>query len=174
MKLHITLLASALMLALPALAKEVPLNQAAAIANGVTPAAASPGFDALESQSLSQLRNALKGDAATLTRDQLEHARQNKTQADTAWLKASGYDFQAKANQQAGIALLSAFTALPKAVIEQNLATVTAINRDAVQTSRHQALADAEGISYLYFLSDALGPRLGKAFLAALPSSPLS
>ena len=100
MKLHITLLASALMLALPALAKEVPLNQAAAIANCVTPAAASPGFDALESQSLSQLRNALKGDAATLTRDQLEHARQNKTQADTAWLKASGYDFQAKANQR--------------------------------------------------------------------------
>ena len=86
MKLHITLLASALMLALPALAKEVPMNQAAAIANGVTPAAASPAFDALESQSLSQLRNALKDDAATLTRDQLEHARQNKTQADTAWL----------------------------------------------------------------------------------------
>ena len=113
MKLHITLLASALMLALPALAKEVPLNQAAAIANGVTPAAASPGFDALESQSLSQLRNALKGDAATLTRDQLEHARQNKTQADTAWLKASGYDFQTKANQQAGIELLSPLTAMP-------------------------------------------------------------
>jgi len=44
MKLHITLLASALMLALPALAKEVPMNQAAAIANGVTPAAASPAF----------------------------------------------------------------------------------------------------------------------------------
>ena len=44
MKLHITLLASALMLALPALAKEVPLNQAAAIANGVTPAAASRGL----------------------------------------------------------------------------------------------------------------------------------
>lgn len=167
MKLHITLLASALVLALPALAKEVPLNQAVAIANGVTPAAASPGFDALESQSLSQLRNALKGDAATLTRDQLEHARQNKTQADTAWLKASGYDFQTKANQQAGIELLSAFSALPKAVIQQNLATVTAINRDAAQSARHQALADAEGISYLYFLSDALGPRLGKAFLAA-------
>jgi len=147
MKLHITLLASALMLALPALAKEVPLNQAAAIANGVTPAAASPGFDALESQSLSQLRNALKGDAATLTRDQLEHARQNKTQADTAWLKASGYDFQTKANQQVGIELLSAFSALPKAVTEQNLATVTAINRDAAQSARHQALADAEGIS---------------------------
>jgi len=36
MKLHITLLASALVLALPVLAKEVPLNQAAAIANGVS------------------------------------------------------------------------------------------------------------------------------------------
>lgn len=29
---------------------------------------------------------------------------------------------------------------------------MTAINRDAVQTTRRQALADAEGISYLYFL----------------------
>ncbi len=86
MKMQITLLATALVLALPVLAKEVPLNQAATMANAVTPAAASPAFDALESQSLSQLRNALKGDAATLTRDQLEHARQNKTQADTAWL----------------------------------------------------------------------------------------
>jgi hypothetical protein len=52
-------------------------------------------------------------------------------------------------------------------VVKQNLATVTAINRDATQATRHQALADAEGISYLYFLSDALGPRLGKAFLTA-------
>lgn len=91
----------------------------------------------------------------------------NQTQADTAWLKASGYDFQTRANQQAGIALLSAFSTLPETVVKQNLATVTAINRDAVQTTRRQALADAEGISYLYFLSDALGPRLGKAFLTA-------
>jgi membrane-associated phospholipid phosphatase len=52
-------------------------------------------------------------------------------------------------------------------VVKDNLATVTAINRDATQATRHQALADAEGISYLYFLSDALGPRLGKAFLTA-------
>ncbi len=51
--------------------------------------------------------------------------------------------------------------------MKDNPATVTAINRDATQATRHQALADAEGISYLYFLSDALGPRLGKAFLTA-------
>ncbi|HFD7100377.1 TPA: phosphatase PAP2 family protein, partial [Klebsiella oxytoca] len=99
--------------------------------------------------------------------DRLAHTKQNQTQADTAWLKASGYDFQTRANQQAGIALLSAFSTLPETVVKQNLATVTAINRDAVQTTRRQALADAEGISYLYFLSDALGPRLGKAFLTA-------
>lgn len=167
MKLQITLLTSALILALPALAKDVPLNQAAAIAASVTPAAASPAFDALESQTLAALRQALKGDAATLTRGQLEHAKQNKTQADKAWLKASGYDFQAKANQQAGIELLSAFSKLPDSVVKDNLATVTAINRDATQATRHQALADAEGISYLYFLSDAMGPRLGKAFLTA-------
>jgi hypothetical protein len=67
MKLQITLLTSALLLALPVLAKEVPLNQAADIAS-VTPAAASPAFDALEGQALAQLRAALKGDAATLTR----------------------------------------------------------------------------------------------------------
>ncbi|WEF28367.1 phosphatase PAP2 family protein [Klebsiella aerogenes] len=167
MKMQLTLLATALLLAQPVLAREVPLNTAAAIANSVTPAASEPAFDDLERQALTQLRGALKGDAATLTRDQLAHSRQNKTQADKAWLKASGYDFQTKANQQAGIALLSAFSTLPPIVVQQNLDTVTAINRDAVQTTRHQALADAEGISYLYFLSDALGPRLGKAFLVA-------
>jgi hypothetical protein len=60
MKLQFTLLTSALLLALPVLAKEVPLNQAADIASSVTPASASPSFDALESQALAQLRDALK------------------------------------------------------------------------------------------------------------------
>ena len=174
MKLQITLLASALVLALPVLAKDVSVSQAAAIANSVTPTAERPAFDALEAQSLTALRAALKGSAASLTRDQLEKAKQNKTQADKAWLKASGYDFQAKANQQAGIELLSSFSTLPEAVVKQNLATVTDINRDASQSTRHQALADAEGINYLYFLSDAMGPRLGKAFIAAYDKGELS
>ncbi|EPK7357566.1 acid phosphatase [Kluyvera ascorbata] len=174
MKLQITLLASALVLALPVLAKDVSVSQAAAIANSVTPTAERPAFDALEAQSLTALRAALKGTAASLTRDQLEKAKQNKTQADKAWLKASGYDFQAKANQQAGIELLSSFSTLPEAVVKQNLATVTDINRDASQSTRHQALADAEGINYLYFLSDAMGPRLGKAFIAAYDKGELS
>ncbi|HGS7525177.1 acid phosphatase [Klebsiella variicola] len=167
MKRQLSLLAVALLLAQPVLAKDIPLDRAAALANSVTPAASSQAYDDLEQQALTQLRHALQGDAVTLTRDRLAHTKQNKTQADTAWLKASGYDFQTRANQQAGIALLSAFSTLPETVVKQNLATVTSINRDAVQTTRRQALADAEGISYLYFLSDALGPRLGKAFLTA-------
>lgn len=174
MKLQITLLASALVLALPVLAKDVSVSQAGAIANSVTPAAERPAFDALEGQSLTALRAALKGSAAVLSRDQLESAKQSKTQADKAWIKASGYDFQAKTNQQAGIELLSAFSTLPETVVKQNLATVTDINRDASQSARHQALADAEGINYLYFLSDAMGPRLGKAFIAAYDKGELS
>ncbi|VEB52587.1 phosphatase [Salmonella enterica subsp. enterica] len=51
--------------------------------------------------------------------------------------------------------------------MKDNLATVTAINHDADVNTRHQALADAESVEYLYFLSDAMGPRLGRAFLAA-------
>lgn len=174
MKLQITLLASALVLALPVLAKDISVNQAAAIADTVTPAATNPAFDALEAQSLTALRSELKGSAQTLTRDRLKQAKQNKTQADNAWLQASGYDFQSKARQQAEIELLSAFSTLPDNVVKQNLATVTDINRDATQTLRHQALADAVGINYLYFLSDAMGPRLGKAFISAYDKGELS
>ena len=106
MKRQLSLLAIALLLAQPVLAKDIPLDRAAALANSVTPAASSQAYDDLEQQALTQLRHALQGDAATLTRDRLAHTKQNKTQTDTAWLKASGYDFQTRANQQAGIALL--------------------------------------------------------------------
>jgi hypothetical protein len=76
--MQLTLLAVALLLAQPVLAKDIPLNRAAALANSVTPAASSQAFDDLEQQALAQLRRA-EGDAATLTRDQLAHAKQNKT-----------------------------------------------------------------------------------------------
>ncbi|WP_314154349.1 phosphatase PAP2 family protein [Rouxiella badensis] len=165
MKIRLTLIAATLLLAQQAQAVSLP--QAAALANGTSPASASQAFDALEAQSLQAEINALKGGAATLTRGQLDKASQNDTQSDKAWLKASGYDFQTKANQQAGIELLSGFSKLPDSTLQASLQTVTAINLDATQGVRHQALADAEGISYLYFLADAMGPRLGKAFLTA-------
>lgn len=174
MKARMTLLTASLLLAHQAMAKDVPLTAARDIANTTTPASVSQAFDGLESQSLSALRDALKGDGAKVEREQLEKAAQSAKQADTAWLKASGYDFKVKDNQKAGIELLSAFSKLPAPVLEQNLKTVEAINLDATQGLRHQALADAEGISYLYFLSDALGPRLGKAFIAAYDKGELS
>ncbi|MCS2171062.1 phosphatase PAP2 family protein [Scandinavium sp. TWS1a] len=169
-----SVLAAALLLALPALANETAVNTAAQLAATVTPAANSQAFDALEGQSLTALRHALQNGEPTLTRDGLEKAKQSSTQADTVWLKASGYDFQAKARQQAGIALLSAFSSLPADTLAASLKTVTDINRDAPAATRQQALADAEGISYLYFLSDALGPRLGKAFITAYDKGELN
>lgn len=174
MKARMTLLTASLLLAHQAMAKDVPLTAARDIANTTTPASVSQAFDDLESQSLSALRDALKGDGAKVEREQLEKAAQSAKQADTAWLKASGYDFKVKDNQKAGIELLSAFSKLPAPVLDQNLKTVEKINLDATQGLRHQALADAEGISYLYFLSDALGPRLGKAFIAAYDKGELS
>ena len=174
MKARMTLLTASLLLAHQAMAKDLPLTAARDIANTTTPASVSQAFDGLESQSLSALRDALKGDGAKVERGQLEKAAQSAKQADNAWLKASGYDFKVKDNQKAGIELLSAFSKLPAPVLDQNLKTVETINLDATQGLRHQALADAEGISYLYFLSDALGPRLGKAFIAAYDKGELS
>ncbi|ELH0636126.1 phosphatase PAP2 family protein [Salmonella enterica] len=163
MKLHITVLASSLALAMPALAKDIPLSQAESIAKSVTPDSASVAFNDLEAQWLTQLRKALQGDTAALTRDALAQMRQNSIQADNAWLQASGYDFHTTENQQMGITLLSAFNTLPEAVLKDNLATVTAINHDADVNTRHQALADAESVEYLYFLAAYDKGELGKA-----------
>ncbi|QWA11428.1 phosphatase PAP2 family protein [Sodalis ligni] len=113
------------------------------------------------------LRKSLQGDAATLTRPQLDKAKQTAKQADKKWLTQSGYDFAVKQNQQAGIALLSDFSQLTPEVQKRSMAIVTQINRDATKGQRQQALVDAEGQNYLFFIADALGPRLGKAFLAA-------
>lgn len=107
MKLHITVLASSLALAMPALAmpalaKDIPLSQAESIAKSVTPDSASVAFNDLEAQWLTQLRKALQGDTAALTRDALAQMRQNSIQADNAWLQASGYDFHTTENQTDG------------------------------------------------------------------------
>ncbi len=108
------------------------------IANTTTPAADSQPFVALEAQSLAALRQSLQGDASQLSRAQLEHAAQTTKQADSAWLKARGYDFRTKENQQAGIELLSGFSALPKPVLDASLQTVEAINRDATRGLRRR------------------------------------
>lgn len=172
MKNRLTILAATLLFTFQAQSASLP--DAAALARTTTPESASETFNALEQQILQAERQALRNGAHTLTRTQLEDAKQSSTQANTAWLKASGYDFQVKANQQAGIALLSGFSSLPDSVLQTNRDTVGNINLNASTATRHQALADAEGISYLYFTADALGPRLGKAFLTAYDKGELS
>lgn len=171
MKTRFTLIATVLLLAQQAHAVSLP--DAAALA-GLTSTGSSSAYSDLEQHALQAERHTLQGDSRSLTREQLEKAKQTSKQADKQWLKNSGYDFKSKQNQQAGIALLSGFSALPDSVLDASRATVSDINLNATQNVRHQALADAEAISSLYFLSDALGPRLGKAFLAAYDKGEIS
>lgn len=136
-----------------------------AIVDTTTQASNRPRVVELEQAIQSALRKAIQGDAPQLTRAQLEQARETPQMADIDWL--SGYDFAVKANQQAGIALLDSFSHLSTDVLQQNMAIVTRINREATKEQREQALVDAEGQGYLYYLADALGPKLGHAFISA-------
>ncbi|KHN52200.1 acid phosphatase [Pectobacterium fontis] len=138
-----------------------------AIVDSTTQASNRPPVIELEQSIQAALRKAIQGDAPQLNRAQLEQARQTSLMADTEWLSASGYDFAVKVNQQAGIALLASFSHLSADVLQHNTAIVTRINREATIGQREQALVDAEGINYLYFLADALGPKLGNAFISA-------
>ncbi|WP_233983068.1 acid phosphatase [Pectobacterium versatile] len=137
------------------------------IIDSTTQASTRPRVVELEQSIQAALRKAIQGDAPTLTRAQLEQARETPQMADIDWLNNSGYDFAVKANQQAGIALLESFSHLSTDVLQQNMAIVTRINREATTGQREQALVDAEGQGYLYYLADALGPRLGTVFINA-------
>ncbi|PIJ50308.1 phosphoesterase PA-phosphatase [Erwinia sp. OLTSP20] len=144
------------------------------IVETTTPASKSPEFVSFQADVTQRLRRALQGDAPALTLQQVKEARQNAVQADDAWLKASGFHFAKKVLKQENVALLNAFTSLPEGVLQQNLATVEKINNRASEADRHQALVDADGRAYLYFLADALGPRLGHAFLQAYDNGELN
>ncbi|WP_330984103.1 MULTISPECIES: phosphatase PAP2 family protein [Enterobacterales] len=165
---------SVLLMSSPVMAKEMSIPGSAEVADRVSQASELPAYVSLEKEVLAALRKSLQGTAPALTRDNLEKSTQSSTQADTAWLKASGYDFQTAALQKQGIQLLSGFSDLPENTLKASLQTVIIINQDATESLRRQALMDAEGISYLWFLSDALGPRLGRAFITAYGKGELS
>ncbi|WP_158784566.1 phosphatase PAP2 family protein [Pantoea sp. BAV 3049] len=169
MRPRYTLLAAALLVSQLAQAKTatVSLDHIRAIVNTTTPASDNAEFVAFDAAIQQSLINALKGDASTLTRDQVEETKQSKTLADKKWLKESNYDFGKKENQQAGIKLLNSFPTLPKTTVAASLKTVEDVNLNATQGQRMQALIDAEGQNHLFFLADALGPNLGQAFLNA-------
>ncbi|CAO95511.1 acid phosphatase [Erwinia tasmaniensis] len=175
MRFRFTLLTAALLLSPFTQAKNAAdLPQVAAMANETTAAGRSTAFVELENQIHRSLLDSIKGESGTLTRSQLEGAGQGQALADKAWLKSTGYDFAKKEQQQAGIALLETFSSLPKNTLRQNLATVETINLNATSGLRQQALVDAEGQNYLFFLADALGPRLGQAFIRAYNKGELS
>ncbi|MFP1762400.1 acid phosphatase [Lonsdalea quercina] len=144
---------------------EPTLHVAKTEVQSTTAANASPEYVALEKRVQTHLQDMLRGNAQALTRTQLESAQQQSPQADTAWLKAADYDFQKNAREQDSIKLLSAFNLLTPTLLRQNRATVERINQDASDALRQKALIDAENIRYFYALAEALGPRLGNAFI---------
>ncbi|MFP1979979.1 hypothetical protein [Lonsdalea quercina] len=144
---------------------EPTLHVAKTEVQSTTAANASLEYVALEKRVQTHLQDMLRGNAQALTRTQLESAQQQSPQADTAWLKAADYDFQKNAREQDSIKLLSAFNLLTPTLLRQNRATVERINQDASDALRQKALIDAENIRYFYALAEALGPRLGNAFI---------
>jgi len=169
MRFRLTLLTTALLVSQFSQAKTTSLPEAAALADSVTNAQASAEYLALHNQVQHSLIEAIKGKHDKIELSQLEEAKQGKPLTDKDWLKTSGYDFGKKANQQAGIALLGAFSTLPESILDQNLATVENINLNATAAQRQQALIDAEGQNYLYFLADALGLPIGPGVYPVLP-----
>ncbi|WP_049854339.1 acid phosphatase [Dickeya fangzhongdai] len=120
----------------------------------------------MQQQVQQYLQKALLGTAPKLTRAVLDKAPdQGEPQGDMKWLKATGYVFNPKDQQQASVKLLEGFRALPAPVLQKNLATVERINLESTLPLRQKALIDAENTRYLYALAEALGPKLGKAFL---------
>ncbi|QDX30369.1 acid phosphatase [Dickeya poaceiphila] len=120
----------------------------------------------MQQQVQQYLQKALQGSAPKLTRAVLDNAPdQGEPQGDMKWLKATGYVFNPKGQQQASVKLLDGFRTLSASVLQKNLATVERINLESTLPLRQKALIDAENTRYLYALAEALGPKLGKAFL---------
>ncbi|MEO0036428.1 MAG: hypothetical protein RLZZ501_2451 [Pseudomonadota bacterium] len=170
-RLSVLLLPFLLLTAVPLAADPVRSAADPAAFVRVTAASTDPAFRALRDHERAGLMAALRrsvGEGA-LTDERLNAARQTAPLADQAWLDAAGYDFKAVVAeaQEADIALLAPFRALPRETLDANLHRVEAINAAAGPAERDQALYDAYGINHLFFLAEALGPRLGEAFLRA-------
>lgn len=138
------------------------------IADSVTSANPDAAYKALLDKEHKALVDRLKNRPGTiLSQEIIDKAQQTTPLADADWLKASGYDFAIKDNQDAGIKVLSPFTTLPRWQLERSDMTAAEINHEASSAQREHALFDADAIAYLYFIPEALGPKLGDAFLRA-------
>ncbi|WP_412065751.1 acid phosphatase [Rhizobium sp. SYY.PMSO] len=142
--------------------------QAAAIADTVTTANPDANYKTLLENRREGLVSSIKSDSGgKIDQDAIDKSKQTVPLADNDWLKASGYDFAVKDNQDAGIKVLSPFLTLPRWELERSQMTVTEINHLASTEQQQHAIVDAQSIAYLYFIPEALGPKLGPAFLKA-------
>lgn len=149
-----------------------PLAQAAstqpqAFLTSLEQAGKTGAFAQLEQRQRELLVQRLRQAAQPLDQSGIEHVRQTAPLADEAWLNAQGYDFAKEQLQQADIQVLEGFRTLPQSLLAASTATVVRINHSASPKLQDRAVLDANGIAFLYYLADALGPRLGQAFLDA-------
>lgn len=153
----------------PALAQQetVASVKAAAIAETTTSTNTDPAYRQLLDNEHWGLMEALQSGNPVLSQATIDKAHQPPPLSDDSWLKASGYDFAVGDNQTADIKILSPFILLSRSVLERSAATVADINHGATAAQQEHALFDADGIAYLFFVSEALGPKLGGAFLQA-------
>ncbi|KUM44532.1 acid phosphatase [Pseudomonas sp. EpS/L25] len=164
MRLVILTLAAGLLLA--------PLAQAAstqpqAFLTSLEQAGKTGAFAQLQQRQRELLVQRLRRAAQPFDQQGIDHVRQGVPLADDTWLSAQGYDFAKEQLQQADIQLLEGFRTLPQSLLTASTATVARINHGASPALQDRAVLDADGIAFLYYLADALGPRLGQAFLDA-------
>lgn len=142
-----------------------PLPEAQALTTSDT--ASAPQWHQLKQQEVDLLRKAL-GAVPSIDKDRA------KPPIDKQWLMSSGYDMHVAERQQQGIELLKGFSQLPQSLLDRNLHTVEAIHHAASPAVTRQALVDAYGDHYLYFLAAPMGPKLGGAFLRAYQSGEIN
>lgn len=142
-----------------------PLPEVQALSTSDSTAA--PAWHQLKQQEVNLLRRAL-GAVPGINKDWA------KPPVDKQWLTSSGYDMNVAEHQRQGIELLKGFSQLQQPLLDRNLHTVEAIHHAASPAVTRQALVDAYGDHYLYFLAAPMGPKLGGAFLRAYQSGEIS
>ena len=125
----------------------------------------SPSFSGLLESEREWTINMQRTEGVSFTPD--DWIPQDSFVADWDWVDNSGYAFDTEALGAQGIGLLSGFSSLPQNVLDANLAIVTQINNNSPESTKQHAMVDAFGYNFLYFPADALGPRLGYAFIQA-------
>ncbi|MDE1996884.1 MAG: phosphatase PAP2 family protein [Rhizobiaceae bacterium] len=169
------LLASAFAVS-PAVAQDdaIAPGQIAPLADTVTSANSDAAYQDLLNMEHDGLIQTLKNDNNVLSQSVIDKAQQSAAVADGNWLKASGYDFATKDNQDIDIKILSPFSTLPRWVLQRSDITVGEINHGATQDQQAHAVFDADAIFSLHFIPEALGPKLGAAFLTAYEKGEIS